>query len=99
MSKTNWCFAVLSLLFVFTIGACCHHHDDDDNGGCPDLIVEEIDINSLGVVCPGGAGTCVTTVTFTVANIGDADAGAFNINVVLDPSASVSLNEFVPLIF
>ena len=41
------------------------------------------------------AGTCVTTLTFTVENIGNADAGGFNIEVILDPSSSVVLNEFV----
>lgn len=94
MLKSNGLFAVFSFALVFAVSACCHH-DDDDDGGCPDLTVQEIDLNSLNVVCPGGAGTCVTTVSFTIENIGDADAGPFNIRVVLDPSSSVELNEFV----
>ena len=57
----------------------------------PDLIVQDLDLSSLKVECPGGGGTCVTTVTFTIANIGGSDAGAFVIRVFLDPSVSVDV--------
>ncbi len=60
--------------------------------GLPDLIVQDIDMGTLTVVCPGGAGTCVTRVSFTVANLGAGDAGAFNIRAVLDPAQSVIVN-------
>jgi len=62
------------------------------NGDKPDLVVRDIDLNSLKVDCPGGGGTCVTTVTFTIANVGSGDAGAFNVRVVLDPVQSVVVN-------
>lgn len=65
-------------------------------GQLADLVVRDIDLNSVKVVCPGGAGTCVTTATFTVANIGAGDAGAFNIKIVADPSQSVEVNQAVP---
>lgn len=55
-------------------------------GNLPDLVVQDIDMNSLTESCPGGAGTCVTTVRFTVANIGAAPAGPFDSEVVFDPS-------------
>jgi hypothetical protein len=53
----------------------------------PDLVVK--DIGQPKVNCPGGGGTCVTTVEITVANIGAADAGAFNTRVTLDPGQTV----------
>lgn len=61
---------------------------------CPDLVVRNIDRPS--VRCPGGPGTCVTKVSFTVANVGAADAGAFNIQAVLDPAQSVVVHQAVP---
>ena len=63
---------------------------------CPDLIVQNFVPNSLKVDCPGGPGTCVTTVSFTIANVGTGNAGAFNIRIVLDPAASVVVNKAVP---
>lgn len=54
-------------------------------GQLADLVVKEIDLNTLSETCPGGAGTCVTTVRFTVANIGAANAGPFDSKVVFDP--------------
>ena len=61
--------------------------------GCPDLVVSDI-ADSPKVNCPTGAGSCVTTVKFTVSNIGTADAGPFNIRIAIDPG--VVLNQFVP---
>ena len=54
-----------------------------------DLIVQDIDMSTLTVNCPGGAGTCVTSVRFTIANVGAGDASAFRIRSVLDPSQQV----------
>jgi len=65
-------------------------------GALPDLVVRDIDTGTLDVECPGGGGTCVTTVDVTVANIGAGDAGAFNTRVVLDPAQSVIVNEAFP---
>jgi hypothetical protein len=56
----------------------------------PDLEVRNIDLNSLSVNCPGGGGTCVTTVTFTIANNGPGNAGAFNVLINLDPGQVVN---------
>lgn len=93
MSNLKLYAALFSLALLVAVSACCCCDDDDD--GCADLIVQEIDLNSLNVECPGGSGTCVTTVSFTIANVGTANAGAFNVRIVLDPSASVVLNETV----
>ncbi len=59
----------------------------------PDLVVQDIDLDALKVDCPGGAGTCVTESTFTIANSGAGDAGSFNIRIVFDPAQSVVVNE------
>lgn len=61
-----------------------------------DLIVRDIDLDSLSVSCPGGAGTCVTKVQVTIANIGAGDAGPFNTLNVLDPVQSVMVNQPSP---
>ena len=62
-------------------------------GGCPDLIVQ--DIGAPQVSCPGGGGTCVTTVTYTIANVGPGDAGPFATQVVMDPGGAVVVNQSV----
>ena len=56
-------------------------------GTCPDLVIK--DIGPPFVSCPGGGGTCVTKIDYTVANLGTADAGPFNVRAVLDPGQSV----------
>ena len=58
----------------------------------PDLIIR--DIGRPSVDCPGGSGTCVTTVEYTVANIGPGDAGPFTARAILDPNQSVVVDEF-----
>ena len=60
----------------------------------PDLVVK--DIGQPQVSCPGGGGTCVTTVEVTVANIGAAAAGAFNTRVTLDPGQTVAVDHPLP---
>ena len=45
--------------------------------------------------CPGGGGTCVTTVDYTVANVGTAAAGSFSVRTVLDPAASVIVDQLL----
>jgi hypothetical protein len=57
--------------------------------GKPDLIVQDIDMGSLTVSCPGGGGTCVTTVKATIANIGTGNAGPFTTKAILDPAQTV----------
>lgn len=54
---------------------------------CPDLTIK--DIGRPAVSCPGGGGTCVTKVDYTVANIGTDNAGPFNVLAILDPNQSV----------
>jgi hypothetical protein len=66
-------------------------------GPLPDLVVKDIDLNSLVETCPGGPGTCVTKVRFTVANIGAANAGPFDSRVVFDPGKVDSVPEAVGL--
>lgn len=56
----------------------------------PDLIVKDIDLESLDVDCPGGGGTCVSTAKVTITNIGAGDAGAFNTKINFDPSQIVN---------
>jgi CARDB protein len=59
-------------------------------GGKPDLIVKDIDMSTLKVSCPGGGGTCVSTVQVTIANIGTADAGPFTTRTRFDPAQAVA---------
>jgi len=63
-------------------------------GEQPDLVVSTIGFPS--VQCPGGSGTCVTTVDIVVSNIGTEDASPFNTKVVLDPSQSVTFDQAFP---
>jgi hypothetical protein len=63
-------------------------------GGCPNLVVR--DIGRPQVSCPGGGGTCVTKVDYTIANDGTAAAGPFDVRVVLDPAGAVVVNQSVP---
>ena len=95
MFKSNLLFTLFAMVLEVAVSSCCCCHEDDDYT-CSDLTVQDIDANQVDVSCPGGFGTCVTTLTFTVENIGNAVAGGFVIRVVLDPSSSVVLNEFVP---
>ena len=62
---------------------------DNGQGGKPDLVVRDIDLDSLQVSCPDGAGSCVSKVKVTIANIGAADAGSFNTLTQFDPAQSV----------
>jgi hypothetical protein len=62
-------------------------------GNLPDLIVKDID--TIRVNCPPVGGPCVTTVRYTITNIGTGNAGAFNIRVVCDPGQSVVVNQSV----
>jgi hypothetical protein len=60
---------------------------------CPDLTIQHI--GRPNVSCPGGGGTCVTTVAVTIANIGAGDAGPFTVRTILDPNQSVIVDRFV----
>lgn len=60
----------------------------------PDLVVQ--DTVTIVVDCSLGADSCVTTVTFTIANTAKVNAGAFDIRVVADPLQSVVVNLSVP---
>lgn len=66
------------------------------NNKKPDLVVLDIDLDSLKVDCPYGAGSCVTSVHVTVANIGADNAGAFTTRVVIDPAQSVVVDKAFP---
>lgn len=54
----------------------------------PDLTVAIDKSAAIPVSCPGGQGTCITTVNFTVTNIGTASAGSFDVLVQADPGLS-----------
>ena len=60
----------------------------------PDLTIRSI--GSPSISCPGGSGTCVTTVEIAIENLGDGDAPAFNFAVTLDPGQSVVVGQSVP---
>ena len=62
----------------------------EEPGRCPDLIIR--DIGAPAVDCPGGGGTCVTTVDYTVANVGTDAAGPFDVQALLDPNQSVAVD-------
>ena len=62
--------------------------------GQPDLTVQSI--GAPNVQCPGGAGTCVTTVDVTIENVGTGAAGAFSFETTFDPSQMVVVNQVVP---
>lgn len=62
----------------------------DKPGQCADLTIR--DIGQINVSCPGGGGTCVTKVDYTVANMGLGDAGPFSVRAVLDPAQSVVID-------
>ena len=57
--------------------------------GCdlPDLIVRLLNPPTR-VSCPGGQGTCVHEVDFEVENVGDTDAGSFDVLVTTDHGLS-----------
>jgi hypothetical protein len=59
-----------------------------------DLVIRSI--GTPGVACPGGGGTCVTTVEIGIENIGAGDAPAFNFEVTFDPDQSVAVGQSVP---
>jgi hypothetical protein len=67
---------------------------DDGAEQCADLAVR--DIGPLEVSCPGGGGTCVTTVEYTIANIAGGNAGPFSARAVLDPAQSVTVDQSFP---
>ena len=58
---------------------------------CPDLTVT--DISRPRVSCPQGAGSCVTRLTYTLANIGNKVSGAFQSRATLDPRQAVVVDE------
>jgi CARDB len=57
--------------------------------GQPDLTVQDIAI--LGVSCPTGGGSCVTTARVTIANLSAVAAGPFTTKTVFDPGQSVAV--------
>lgn len=60
---------------------------------CADLTVR--DISRPQVSCPKGAGSCVTTVDYVIANIGNAASGPFESRATLDPNQSVVVTQLV----
>jgi len=61
---------------------------------CADLIIRKL--SQPDVSCPKGAGSCKTKLQVSIANIGEADAGAFKLQTILDPRQSVTVNSNVP---
>lgn len=68
-------------------------HMGGGDSGCPDLTVR--DIGRPGVSCPGGGGTCRTTVDVTIGNAGTADAGPFLLRGLFDPAQSMNASQSV----
>lgn len=56
--------------------------------GRPDLTVQIVAQSQVS--CPGGPGTCVTTVAYVVRNVGATGAGSFDVLVEADPLLSVA---------
>ena len=62
--------------------------------GCADLVIR--DLERPDVNCPKGAGSCQTSVHVSIANIGDADAGSFDLRTIFDPRQSVTVMTPLP---
>ena len=84
---------ILGLIMALSSCCCCDDEHEMENDLCPDLVVEEIVLTAIDVEC--SISECFTTTVFTIANVGDEDAGAFNIRIIMDPSASVEVNETI----
>ncbi len=82
--------AVTILNFLFTGGTppVCPPTE------CINLVLKPFDCANITVACPGGGGTCVTTVNFSIENTGSASVGPFTIHVEMDPS--VVVDKIVP---
>jgi hypothetical protein len=92
--------AVYTTLALDPEGAIGEHSSIDverveprsQGGDLPDLTVRDIDLGSLKVDCPTGAGSCITQVDFTVANVGTADAGPFRVLSAFDPAQGTAVD-------
>ena len=60
-----------------------------------DLVVSDIDLGTLRVSCPTGAGSCTALVAVTIGNIGSADSDTAEVRVTFDPDQSVSMDESI----
>lgn len=61
----------------------------------PDLTVRDIRMDTLQVRCPQGQGSCVTMVEVEIANVGEANVGAYNTKVTFDPD-QLSIEKAIP---
>jgi len=77
VEKTLLVGLIIIALTIFMIGCVPTNR--------PDLMVQDIDIPDVDCVLVAAGVTCTTTVTFTIANIGTADAGPFKVLVEADP--------------
>ncbi len=85
----------VSTIDVETISALpTQEPPDTDPGKRPDLVVQVIRLGSVN--CPQGRQSCEATARIRIANIGTADATAFNTRTVLDPSQSVIVDHVSP---
>lgn len=66
--------------------------------GRPDLVVRDIDIDSIRIDCVStdDQSSCRTEVDVTVANVGATAAGPFSVRTELDPNQSVIVEDDVP---
>ena len=63
----------------------------------PDLTVAIVKTAPIKVSCPGGQGTCVTTVDYVVSNVGAVSVtSSFDVLVQADPGLAVSATVTVP---
>ena len=62
----------------------------------PDLVIRDIDLETLTVSCPSGAGSCVTTVDIIMENVDRGAAGSFQTQAIFDPAQSVEVIAEMP---
>ncbi len=66
---------------------------DEETGDQPDLVIGDIDLSTLRVRCPTGAGSCRAAVTVIVENTGTAASGPFTLRTTFDPRQSINSDD------
>lgn len=61
----------------------------------PDLVIRDINLDTLRVTCPTGTGSCRASVRVIAENIGEAASGPFSVRTTFDPGQSVDVDEMV----
>ncbi len=66
-----------------------------DEGELPDLVIQDIDLDTLRVSCPTGAGSCEASVTVIVENQGSAASAGFDVRTTFDPAQGIDVENSV----